>query len=227
MNKAEVLSRIKGGLIVSCQALENEPLYGADIMAKMAKAAELGGACGIRANYYQDIKAIKEVVNLPVIGLIKKNYEGCPVYITPTMKEVEEVVKAGAEIVAIDATRLLKPDGKTTGHFIKDIKDNFDVIVLADISTYDEAINAQMSGADLISTTLSGYTPYSLQTELPDFELIEKLSKSLTIPLIAEGRMWTPEDVKKAYALGAYSVVVGTAITRPMDITKRFVSALK
>lgn len=227
MFDADIVKQLKGGLIVSCQALEDEPLYGSEIMAKMAYAAKLGGAVGIRANYAQDIKAIKEVVDLPVIGLIKRKYDGCPVYITPTIREVKDVVEAGADIVAIDATKSLKPDGKTTAEFIRDIRKTFDIVILADVSTYEEGMEAEKAGADMVSTTLSGYTPYSPKLEGPDFELVKRLAKDLRIPLIAEGRYWTPEEVVKALDLGAHAVVVGTAITRPKDITARFVRAIK
>lgn len=226
MDKENILKQIRGGLIVSCQALKGEPLYGADVMAKMALAAQVGGAVGIRANYAQDIRAIKDVVNVPVIGLVKKHYEDSLAYITPTMVEVEEVVNAGADIVAVDATMLKKPQDKSTADFIYEIKEKFDIMVLADVSIYDEGIEAQQAGADIISTALAGYTPYSIQTEEPDFELISRLSKDLSIPLAAEGRIWTPEQAVQALKFGAFSVVVGTAITRPQEITKRFVRAI-
>jgi len=226
MTKESILKQIYKGVIVSCQALENEPLYGAEIMAKMAIAAQMGGAVGIRANYPQDIRAIREAVQLPIIGLKKVHYDDSPAYITPTLQEVEEVAKAGADIIAIDCTKMLKPGNKTTRDFIKEIRNNFKTIILADISTYEEAIQAQESGADMVSTTLSGYTPYSPQLEGPDFELVERLAKVLTIPVIAEGRIWTPEEAVRALKLGAHAVVVGTAITRPQEITKRFTQAV-
>ncbi len=226
MIKNAILKKIHKGIIVSCQALEDEPLYGAEIMAKMAMAAKAGGAVGIRANYPQDIRAIRKAVGLPLIGLYKVQYPDSAVYITPTLKEVEEVVKAGADIVAIDCTKRLKPGNKTTGDFIKEIRDNFTTIILADISTYEEGMEALEAGADMISTTLSGYTPYSPQIEGPDFELVERLAKNAAVPVIAEGRIWTPEEAVKALELGAYAVVVGTAITRPQEITKRFAKAV-
>jgi len=226
MTKESILKQIYKGVIVSCQALEDEPLYGAEIMAKMAIAAEMGGAVGIRANYPQDIRAIRKAVKLPIIGLYKVKYEDSPAYITPTIKEVEEVLKAGADVVAVDCTKSLKPGNKTTRDFIKEIKDNFNAIILADISTYEEGIEAQESGADMISTTLSGYTPYSPQQEEPDFKLVERLAKDAKVPVIAEGRIWEPREAVKALELGAYAVIIGTAITRPMEITKRFVQTV-
>lgn len=226
MTKESIVDRIYKGVIVSCQALKHEPLYGADIMARMAIAAEIGGAVAIRANYPEDIHAIRQAVQLPVIGLKKVHYDDSDAYITPTLKEVGEVVKAGADIVAIDCTKVIKPGNKTTRDFIKEIRDNFQTIILADISTYEEAVDAREAGADMISTTLSGYTPYSPQIEGPDFELVERLAKTMDIPVIAEGRIWTPEEAVKALELGAYAVVVGTAITRPQEITKRFTRAV-
>jgi len=226
MTRDQVLKKIYKGLIVSCQALESEPLYGSEIMAKMAIAAEKGGAVGIRANYSADIKAIKEAVDLPIIGLIKREYPGYEVYITPTLREVEEVVAAGAHIVAIDATDMSRPGNKSASEFIYEIKKKFDIMVMADVSTYEEGIRAQDAGADIVSTTMSGYTPYSPKSEGPDFELIRNLSSDLTVPLIGEGRIWEPKEAVKALELGAYAIVVGTAITRPMNITKRFTEAI-
>ncbi|MGF7396391.1 N-acetylmannosamine-6-phosphate 2-epimerase [Thermoanaerobacterium thermosaccharolyticum] len=224
----KVLDDIKNGLIVSCQALSDEPLHSPLIMAKMAKAAEMGGAVAIRANGFEDIKAIRREVKLPIIGLIKKNYEGYKPYITPTIEEVSAVVKAGADIVAIDATKLIKPGDISTKDLLREIKKLYpNILVMADISTYNEGIEAENLGFDIVSTTLSGYTDYSPKIDGPDFELIEKLSKALKVPLIAEGRIWTPEEAIKALELGAYAVVVGTAITRPQEITKRFAESIR
>ncbi|HHV75171.1 MAG TPA: N-acetylmannosamine-6-phosphate 2-epimerase [Thermoanaerobacterium sp.] len=224
----KVLDDIKNGLIVSCQALSGEPLHSPFIMARMAKAAEMGGAVAIRANGYEDIKAIRREVKLPIIGLIKKNYEGYKPYITPTIEEVSAVVKAGADIVAIDATKLIKPGDISTKDLLREIKKLYpNILVMADISTYNEGIEAEKVGFDIVSTTLSGYTDYSPKIDGPDFELIERLSKVLKIPLIAEGRIWTPEEAIKALELGAYAVVVGTAITRPQEITKHFAESIR
>lgn len=220
----DIVEKLKNGLIVSCQALEGEPLHSPVIMAKMAKAAEIGGAVAIRANGYEDILAIKREVKLPVIGLIKKKYDGYIPYITPTMNEVDKIVEAGADIIAIDATKSLKPGNITTEQFLKEIKKRYkNILIMADISTYEEGLEASRMGFDIISTTLSGYTEYSPDLDEPDFALIENLSKSIDKPLIAEGRIWTPEQALEALEKGAYAVVVGTAITRPQIITKRFV----
>jgi len=223
----EVIEKIKNGLIVSCQALDGEPLHSPFIMGRMALAAEMGGASGIRANGYDDIIEIKKQVNLPVIGLIKKKYKGFEPYITPTIDEVNLVVKAGANIVAVDATKSLKPGNITTDEFLLKIKSNYpDVLVMADISTYEEGIKAYEMGFDLVSTTLSGYTGYSLQQDGPDFNLIRELSRDIKVPLIAEGRIWDTDEAARALEMGAFAVVVGTAITRPQEITKRFADSI-
>lgn len=223
----DILRQIEKGLIVSCQAPPDDPLHGSLIMAKMAKAAELGGAVGIRANGYEDILAIKREVKLPIIGLIKKRYEGYQPYITPTMDEVDRVVEAGAHIIAVDATQSLKPGEVTTAQFIAMIRKKYpETLIMADISTYEEGLEAYHLGFDLISTTLSGYTHHSPPKEGPDFELIERLAKDVRVPVIAEGRIWTPEEAVKAFEKGAYAVVVGTAITRPLEITRRFIYSI-
>ncbi len=227
MNKDEILQRIKGGLIVSCQALEEEPLHSSYIMSKMAYAAMLGGAVGIRANSGQDIRAIKETVDLPIIGISKVVYGDCPVFITPTIREVKEVVEAGAHIVAIDATDRLRPERLTLGEFVNEIRKQFpNIILMGDVSKLSEGIECEKLGFDLIGTTLSGYTEDTKGKKLPDFTLMKELNEKLSTPIIAEGGIWTPEDLKRAFDTGVYAAVVGTAITRPMEITKRFVKAI-
>lgn len=224
----ELLLKLEHGLIVSCQALEGEPLHSPFIMARMAKAAEMGGAVAIRTNGYDEIVAVKKEVNLPVIGLVKRKYEGYAPYITPTIDEVEQVVRAGAEIVAVDATKSMKPHGLSTEAFLKEIRKRYpDILVMADISTYEEGIKAAELGFDLVSTTLSGYTEYSPHGDDPDFELVERLAKEISVPLIAEGRIWEPWQALMALEKGAYAVVVGTAITRPQEITRRFVECIR
>lgn len=217
--------KIKSGLIVSCQALEHEPLFGSDTMAKMAAAAVMGGACAIRANGASDITAIKTAINLPVIGLVKRDYPDSDVYITPTRREVDELLEAKVDMIALDATSQKRPQGEQLKDLIAYIKEK-GCLVMSDISTCEEGIQAENLGADCVSTTLSGYTPYSVQQLGPDFELIEQLSSTLSIPVIAEGRIGTPDEAKKAMDCGAYAVVIGSAITRPQLITKSFVDAL-
>lgn len=228
MTNQEILNQIKGGLIVSCQALSTEPLYDPYIMSKMAWAAYLGGAVGIRANTVVDIKAIKEKVDLPVIGIIKQEYEDSEVYITPTMKEVDALVEIGCEIIAVDATNRLRPNGVTFTEFFTEVRAKYpNQLFMADTSCFEEGKLAAELGCDLIGTTMSGYTPYTKGTKLPDYPLMKRYSEELGKPVIAEGGIWCPEELKMAYENGAFSAVVGTAITRPMDITKRFVKILE
>lgn len=223
----KILEQIKGGLIVSCQALPHEPLYDSYIMSKMAYAAMLGGAVGIRANTIVDILAIRKRVDLPIIGIIKQEYDDSDVYITPTMDEVDALVEIGCDIIATDATNRIRPNGKTFKDFFSEVRVKYpNQLFMADTSCFEEGQLAERLGFDLIGTTMSGYTPYTKGRTLPDLELIEKYSKELNVPIIAEGGIWSPEDLNNVYKAGAFSAVCGTAITRPMDITKRFVKAL-
>lgn len=217
---------MKGGLIVSCQALPNEPLFGSEIMARMAIAAKGGGAVGIRANTPPDIAAIRAAVDLPIIGLFKVEVPGFAVYITPTVSDALAVASAGADIIAIDATARPHPEGDTA-EFISKVKQTTGKPLLADISTEEEALAAEAAGADFVSTTMSGYTPYSPQQEEPDLDLVRRLASELSVPLIAEGRIATPEQARAALDAGAYAVIVGGAITRPQQITERFVRAVR
>lgn len=227
MTNKEILDKIKGGLIVSCQALESEPLYDSYIMSKMALAAKLGGAVGIRANTVVDIKAIKEKVDLPLIGIIKQEYDDSDVYITPTMKEVDALVETGCEIIAIDATNRLRPNGETLEAFFTKVRKKYpNQLFMADTSCFDEGKKAEELGFNLIGTTMAGYTPYTKGTPLPDFNLMQRYVSELHTPVIAEGGIWVPEQLKKAIDIGVHSAVVGTAITRPRDITKHFAEVL-
>ncbi|AWV33421.1 MULTISPECIES: N-acetylmannosamine-6-phosphate 2-epimerase [Paenibacillus] len=212
------------GLIVSCQALEHEPLHGGDTMAKMARAAVQSGAIGIRTNGVPDIVAIKKEVNVPVIGLIKRDIPGSAIFITPTLDEVKAIVSAKAEIIALDVTN--REERLESVKPLIEYAHLRGVLVMADISTFEEGLAAEKLGVDFIGTTLSGYTPYSTQQEGPDLVLIQQLSGSVNIPVVAEGRIWTPEDAAKAKNAGASYVVVGSAITRPQLITSRYVKAV-
>lgn len=229
-SKEEVLNAMKHSIIVSCQALPGEPLYVEEksIMYLMARAAKQAGATCIRTNSVRDVIAIKEETNLPVIGLIKQQYEGYDSYITPTMKEVDALVEAEADVIALDCTMRTRGDGTTINEYIAAIKEKYpDVMLMADISTYEEGINAWKCGIDLVSTTMSGYTPYSPQKDGPDFELVKQLVAEVDIPVIAEGKVHTPELAKQMLEAGAYAVVVGGAITRPLEIARRFMGAIK
>ena len=228
LTNKQILDQIKGGLIVSCQALSTEPLYDSYIMSKMAYAADLGGAVGIRANTVVDILAIRERVNLPIIGIIKEVYPDSDVYITPTMKEVDALVEIGCEIIAVDATNRPRPNGVSFEEFFKEVRAKYpDQLFMADTSCFEEGKLALELGFDLLGTTMSGYTPYTKGTPRPDFNLMKRYKEELGATVIAEGGIWVPEQLVEAFANGAHAAVVGTAITRPMDITKRFVKALE
>lgn len=230
LTKQELLDQIKGNLIVSCQALPSEPLYVEEqsVMYLMARAAKRAGAAAIRTNSVRDVLAIKSETGLPVIGLIKRVYEGFEPYITPTMAEVDALVEAGADIVACDGTNQKRGDGLTAGEFLADIRKKYpEIVLMADISTYEEGVNACEAGADLVGTTMSGYTPYSPQQQGPDLELVRRLSQEITIPVIGEGRVHCPEQAVEMLNCGAFAVVVGGAITRPLEIASRFAQAIK
>ena len=230
MNNDDVLKQLKGGLVVSCQALEVEPMYSetGGIMPKFAKAAEMAGAVGIRANSVRDIREIKEVVDLPIIGIIKRDYEGSEAYITPTMKEVDELMEVKPDIIAIDFTTFTRANGLTASEFAKEIKKKYpNQLLMADCATLENCLDAEKAGCDFVGTTMNGYTNDSKPTEGPNMELIKKIIDEVNIPLIAEGRIHTPEEARKILDLGAFCVVVGGAITRPLEIAKRFVEAIE
>ncbi|WP_296879094.1 N-acetylmannosamine-6-phosphate 2-epimerase [Thomasclavelia sp.] len=224
------MEKIKHQLIVSCQALEDEPLHSSFIMSKMALAAKQGGAGGIRANSVADIKAIKQEVDLPIIGIIKKDYPGTDIYITTTMEEIDALVEVQVDIIAIDATDRLRLNNQTLADFFKEVKQKYpNQLFMADCSTVSEAIHADQLGFDFIGTTLVGYTNESkdLKIEADDFKIIKDILKAVKHPVIAEGNIDTPEKAKRVLELGCYSVVVGSIITRPQIITKRFVEKMK
>ncbi|PRS34431.1 hypothetical protein C6W19_18650 [Bacillus sp. RJGP41] len=227
MDKKNVLESIKNGLIVSCQARRGWPMYGAEIMGALSKAAEQGGAVGIRANGPENIKAIKKVTKLPVLGIHKQWTEECEVYITPTYESAISIIEAGASIVALDGTQRKRPHGETVERIIGKINSEHpNILVMADCATFEEGLIAEKFGADIISTTLCGYTEETKYVKEVDYDLIRKLSSALNIPIIAEGHIHTKDHARKAIESGAFAVVVGTAITRPEIITKRFVDEL-
>ena len=216
------LEKVKSKLIVSCQALPDEPLHSSYIMGRMAYAAYTGGASGIRANTVADIKEIKTTVNLPIIGIIKEQYGDNNVYITPTMKEVDALMAEGVDIIAIDGTKRERPDGKTLEELMKEVRAKYpDQLFMADISCAEEAVECERLGFDIVGTTLVGYTEYTKGND-PLTELA-KVVKAVKIPVIGEGNIDTPVKAKKALEIGAYAVVVGGAITRPQQITRKFV----
>ena len=198
-------------------------------MGRMAIAAKQGGAHGIRANSVSDIEEIKKQVDLPVIGIIKRQYGDNPVYITPTMKEIDELMTVSPEVIAVDATCRQRPDGKTLDEFYQDIRAKYpSQMLMADCSTLDEMLHAAELGFDFVGTTLVGYTEESkgLHIESNDFEIIRELLSKIDKPVIAEGNIDTPAKAKRVLELGSYSVVVGSIITRPQVITKRFADAI-
>ena len=224
------VENLKGKLIVSCQALPHEPLHSSFIMGRMALAAKEGGAAGIRANTKEDIAEIQAQVDLPIIGIVKRDYEDSKVYITPTMKEIEELMEVKPEIIALDATVDLKPGGKTLDGFYREIRAAYpEQLLMADCSTVEEALHADELGFDFIGTTLVGYTEQSrgLKIEADDFAIIRQIVAKARHRVIAEGNINTPVKARRVIELGAFSVVVGSIITRPQLITKSFAEALK
>lgn len=227
MKDLTIFDRVRGGLIVSCQALENEPLHSSFIMSRMAVAAEMSGAAGIRANTVADITEIRKSVHLPMIGIIKQVYGDSDVYITPTEAEVDALVATGVEIIAMDATNRLRTGGRTLDEIFSAVRQKYpDQLFMADCSCFEEALHAAEIGFDCVGTTMAGYTPYTKGTALPDLAFIEKISKAVKAPVIAEGGIHYPQQLRQALDAGAFCAVVGGAITRPQEITKRFVEVL-
>lgn len=229
MGTEDRIKALKGQLIVSCQALPQEPLHSSFIMGRMARAAKEGGAAGIRANTKEDIKEIQEVTGLPIIGIVKRDYPDSAVYITPTMKEIEELMEVKPEIVAIDATGALRPGNVALADFFHQIKEKYpEQKLMADCSTIEEALFADELGFDFIGTTMVGYTPQSkgLKIEQNDFEILRTILKKVKHPVIAEGNVNSPEKAKRVIELGSYAVVVGSSITRPQLITKGYAEAV-
>ncbi|MFP7494402.1 N-acetylmannosamine-6-phosphate 2-epimerase [Terribacillus saccharophilus] len=225
-----MLSEVKNNLIVSCQALPDEPLHSSFIMSKMALAAKQGGAKGIRANSKEDIVEIKKEVDLPVVGIVKRDYADSPVYITPSYQEVDELLASGCEMIAMDATRRNRPDNIALSELVQYVRETAPTIqLMADIATLEDAIQAEQLGFDCVSTTLYGYTEETNDKKLydDDFAFLRKVIEHVRLPVIAEGNILTPELAKRCLQVGAHSVVVGGAITRPQQITNRFIEEIK
>lgn len=224
------IKEVKGKLIVSCQALNDEPLHSSFIMSRMAIAAQEAGAAGIRANSIVDIQAIQDVVDLPVIGIIKKNYPDSVLHITPTLKEVRQVAATGCEVIAMDATNRERPNNEKLEDTVRIIRQEYpNILLMADIATIEEAVYAERLGFDIVGTTLHGYTNETKGCSISDnyFSFLKDLNQKVDIPIIVEGKIDTPEKAKTAIELGAHAVVVGGAITRPRQIASKFVKAIE
>ncbi len=229
MTKQEILDAIHGKMIISCQAIPGEPLYLEDdsVMYLMARAAKRAGTPAIRTSSIRDVVAIKKETRLPAIALVKINYPGYDSYITPTMKEVDDLVAVGSDVVALDCTLRRRGDGTTINEFIAQIREKYpDIILMADISNYEEGINAWKCGVDIVGTTMSGYTDYTSKKDEPDYELMRRLAADIDIPVIGEGKIHYPDQAVKALQTGIWSIVVGGAITRPLEIAERFMKAI-
>lgn len=214
------------GVIVSCQAPEGDPLRDPRIMAAMARAAERAGAVGLRANGSEDIPAIRASVSLPLLAILKQDWPGFDVRITPTFEAAHDVARFRPEAIALDGTSRPRPRGQVLGEIIRRAHAELDVLVMADCATLEDGLHAEQLGADAVGTTLSGYTADSPHQPGPDLDLVEALANHLRVPVIAEGRYEIPEHVTEAFRRGAHAVVIGTAITRPEIIARRFIAAV-
>lgn len=227
--KNTFLDQVKGSLIISCQALPDEPLHSSFIMSRMALAAKEAGAAGIRANSIVDIQAIQDEVDLPVIGLNKVDYPDSPVYITPTIKEMRAVAATGCAAVACDVTGQPRPNGEKLADIVATMRAEFpDTLLMADTDTLENVRLADELGFDIIGTTMHGYTPATKGANIADddFAYLKAVLKTTSHPVIAEGKVDTPAKMKRCLDLGCHAVVVGGAITRPLQITKNFIDAL-
>jgi N-acylglucosamine-6-phosphate 2-epimerase len=217
-------SKIQNGLIVSCQAPANSPLAKPEIIAALALTAEQNGAVGVRIDSPEHIKEVKNVVNVPIIGIYKIVTETSEVYITPTFDSAKQVAEVGADIIAIDATFRSRPNDENLAEIVKKIHNELNLPVMADVANFEEGVNAEKIDCDFIGTTLSGYTNETKYIIEPDFELVRKLA-SLSTPIICEGRLRKPENVAQAFECGAFAVVVGNAITGTDWLVREFAEA--
>lgn len=224
----ELLKKLERGLVVSCQSDQDDPFFSPDLTTKFAIAAQLGGAAGIRTEGTAQIKSIRAEVDLPLIGIIDGQYDTGWICVTPDFFDIDEILSAGADMVALDVTPRKRPNGMDGIEFFDEVRRRYPVPLIADISTFEEGIRAAEMGADAVATTLSGYTEYTQKklNNVPDYTLIEELSRAVKVPVMAQGRVWTAEQAKRVIECGAFCVVAGSAITRPKMITKKFVDAI-
>ena len=228
----EILDKIRKKIIISCQASSGEPIYEENCLLSIVKSVINGGASGLRLAGVKDIRRTRKFSNIPIIGITKPdplpdNWKEI-VYITPTFEDAKKISEAGADIIAIDGTSRKRPK-ENLAELIEKIHTELNKLVMTDCATHEEGLMCALMGADIISTTLSGYTQNTLDKnkDEPDFELLENLVKTVNCPVILEGRIWTVEHARKAFDLGAHAVVIGSAVTRPQLITKRFVDLVK
>jgi N-acylglucosamine-6-phosphate 2-epimerase len=220
-----ILSRLRNRLIVSCQAPDGSPLRDPRMIAALAECAERGGAGGVRVDGPDDVAAVRRAVGIPIIGIYKLRGTS-PVYITPTFEAGRAVAQSGAEIVAVQATRERASTPDRLPELIARLHGECGVLVMADVSTLEEGLDAAAAGADLVATTMSGYTPHSPKMQGPDLDLVRQLARQVSTPVVAEGRIRTPQDAALAIRAGGWAVVVGRAITMPDAITEGFVRAM-
>lgn len=230
MNNQERIESLRKGLILSCQVRETDPMYSDDIIVKLVACGEWGGACAYRINEPQNVKAVRAVTDKPIIGLWKINPDEADVFITPSMKEVDAVIEAGADIIAVDCTDRVNSEGVKAYEIIKEIKKKYpEVLILADIRNAEEAVRAAELGAHMVAPTLYRFSEDAKSTSEPDFRELAKIVEEIgdKAKVVMEGKINTPDQAIKALYLGAYSVVVGSAITRPHLTTLRYTTLMK
>jgi N-acylglucosamine-6-phosphate 2-epimerase len=229
MGELSMSFTLQSGLIVSCQAEGDSPFNSPEFIVAFAQAAELGGAVAVRIAEVKNVRAVRKSVALPIIGITKDEFENGEALITPTLEDVDGLITVGSSLIALDATIRIRPNGLTGARMVQQVRRRYGVPVIADISTFEEGVEAAKAGAEFLATTLSGYTTYTSQRDNgePDFELLRDLAREFPNKVIAEGRFWTPEQAAEAMRLGALAVVVGTAITRPVELVRRFAKVVK
>lgn len=221
-----ILTNWRGGLIVSCQAAPGSPLARPEIIAALAETAEQNGAVGLRIDSPENIRAVKRRVQIPVLGIYKVVTDSSDVYITPTLEDAEQIIGAGSDVIALDGTDRPRPNGEKFQTIVSRLRETHDCLIMADVAEFDEGVRAaENAGVDILSTTLSGYTSATKHLISPDFELLENLARSTSVPVVCEGRLRRPDDVRRAFDCGAFAVVVGGAITGIDQLVQLFAGA--